>query len=64
MNRPKIIPFRVNEHEENTLKQLAELHQVSPSELIRNLLKEAARQAGLLPELTIEKPVDELALAA
>jgi transposase-like protein len=64
MIRDKNIIFRASEREADALKELARIHSVTPSELLRDLLRKAARQAGLLPELPTEEPTNELAIAA
>lgn len=64
MVRDQNIIFRASKLEAKALKTLAELHGVNPSEFLRDLLREAARQAGLLPELTVEDRIDELTAIA
>lgn len=54
--RTETFKFRISPVEEDALKTLAQKHGVTPSEFLRDLLRKAAQQAGILPEVVISQP--------
>jgi hypothetical protein len=57
--RTLIINFRASELEKEFLEKLAKKHGVTPSEFLRDLLRNMARQNDLLPELDQAAGLDQ-----